>query len=115
MSRNLTSTSAPTKPTHPPNIMSELSAYGIARDVAKEEAGKTDQTGTAVFGFHEGPTDYEVTTGDPMELAEYNIDYAVVVPDGEFNLIVRKENPDALRKLPKDRLRDILRTVLDSV
>lgn len=116
MKHNLSSTSQPTKPARASdNIMSELAAYGIARDVAKEEAAKTGQTGTPVFGFHEGPTEYEITTSDPMELAEYNIDFAVVVPNGEFNLVVRKDNTDALRSMPKDRLRDILRVVLDSV
>lgn len=115
MKHSLNSISQPTQHARPVDIMDELAVYGIARDTAKEEAAKTDQDGTPVFGFTEGPTEFEITTADPMELAEYNINYAIVAPDREFNLIVRKDNPEALHKLPEKTLRSVLRRILDSV
>lgn len=98
------------------NIQDELKAYGVARDVAKREAAKTDQTGTPVFGFKDSGAEYEITTGDPEVLDEYNVPFAIIAPDSSnFNLIVRKDRPNALHTLPMDKLRDTLSRILDSV
>lgn len=99
-----------------PNIMDELAAYRAARDEAKEQADKTDQEGTPVFGFVERSNEYEITTGKPFDLQEYNVDFNIYAPDTEgFNLVVRKTDPEALHTLPKDKIRAILSRILDSV
>lgn len=97
------------------DIMSELAVYGIARDVANVEAKRTKQKGTPVFGFEEQGDSYEITTGDPYALADYGLEYTVVAPNSEFNLIVRKEDPEALHKMNPKTLREYLTKILDSV
>jgi hypothetical protein len=98
------------------NIMDDLAAYGIARDEAKDMSSKTNQDGTPVFGFEDVGNEYEITAGKPFDLVDYNVDLAIIAPDTNgFNLIVRKENPEALHNLPKDKLRNILSRILDSV
>ena len=97
------------------NIMSELAVYGLARDTAIEEASKTKQTGTKVFGFEDSSEGYEITAAEPEELAEYNLDLAIAAPDTEFNLVVRKDNAKAIHKMKPENLRAYLRRILDNV
>jgi hypothetical protein len=98
------------------NIMNDLAAYGIARDTARGMAADTEQEGTPVFGFNSTPTEYEISAGKPFDLAEYNIGFNIIAPDStDFNLIVRKDNPDAIKSLPRDKLRNLLVRILDSV
>lgn len=98
------------------NIMDELAVYGAARAEAKDLAADTDQTGTAVFGFKDTAEEYEITTGSPEELADYNVDFTIYAPDKtEFNLIVRKDNAESIHKMPQNKQRELLSRILDSV
>jgi hypothetical protein len=97
------------------SIMDELAIYNLARNEAKDIVADSEQTGTKVFGFEDGSDGYEITAAPPEELAEYNLDLAIVAPDTEFNLIVRKDNANALHKMSPTNLRNYLRRILDSV
>jgi len=98
------------------NIMNELAAYGAARSVAKTQAEASNQEGTKVFGFKDTGPNYEITTGDAFELEEYNVGFNIIAEDTQgFNLIVRKDSPNTLHKLPKDKLRSVLTHLLDSI
>lgn len=91
-------------------LMDDLAAYGLARDVAKEKS----QDG--VFGFKDTSITYEIETGKPFALHDYGIDFSIVAPDDkEFNLIVRKDAPNSLHTMPKDKLRAVLMKIVESV
>lgn len=94
------------------NIMGELAAYGVAREEARSMVSKE----TPALGFDSTASEYEITAGKPFDLAEYNVGFAVIAPDtNSFNLIVRHDNPDAIKSLPMDKLRNVLTRILDSV
>jgi hypothetical protein len=97
------------------NIKNDLAAYGVALDVAREESNKTNQKGTKVFGITDTGPEYEVTTGDAFELAEYNVGFNIIADDSQgFSLIVRKENEQSLANVPTNKLRKMLRHIVDA-
>lgn len=102
-----------TRPACNTDVMDDLAIYGIARDTAKSKSAKYGPN--PVFGFKDGYSSYEIQTGSAMDLAEYRVDYNIVAPDdGEFNMVVRKDVPNSLHTLTKDKLRRILTQIVEA-